>query len=517
MTDRRKRVVDIREILMHMQKGTSQRQIAELLGINRRTVKKYKAWAEAHELLGSELPPLEELQAILGQSMPETEPPQNKSTVEPYRGKIEQWVKEKVEVKAMHERLKEQGYEGSYMAVYRFVRRLKGQPLRATVRVERAPGEEAQVDFGYAGKMIDPETGRLRRTWAFVMLLSWSRHQYVEFVFDQKVETWLTCHRHAFEYFGGVPERVVIDNLKAAIVKAVKDDPAIQASYQECALHYGFRVAPCRVRTPEHKGKVEQGGVHYVKRNFLGGREATTLSQANQDVREWGETTAGLRQHGTTKEQPLKRFNETECHRLQPLPLRPYELAIWKKLTLNRDCYVEFEGSYYSAPQRLLGQKLWFCAGLKQVRLFDLDYKLVATHDRANRPGTRRTQLDHLPPEKVPGLELSRPLARQQAQSIGPATTQIVDIHLADPVVERLPTIGRLLRLRERYGAERLEAACTRALAFGDPNYRTVKRILQQGKENEPHPNLPSSPPATTFVRSVDELLGPELGAARWN
>ena len=509
--------MDIREILMQLQAGTSQRQIAEAVGVNRRTVKKYKEWARAHHLLSGELPQLEELQALLEQTMPETEPPQNVSTVEPYRAKVEQWIKEKVEVKAMHERLKEQGYEGSYMAVYRFVRRIKGNPLQATVRVERAPGEEVQVDFGYGGRMIDPETGQMRRTWAFVMTLSWSRHQYVEFVFDQKVETWLICHRHAFEYLGGVPERVVIDNLKAAIVKATRDDPAVQTSYQECALHYGFRVAPCRVRTPEHKGKVEQGGVHYVKRNFLGGREATTLTQANQDVLIWCETTAGLRRHGTTKEQPLKRFNETERYRLQPLPGTAYDLAVWKQLTLNRDCYVEFEGSYYSAPHRLLGQKLWVCVSLKQVRIFDRRYKLLATHDRADRPGTRRTQVDHLPPEKVAGLELSRPLARQQALSIGPATTKIVDIYLADPVVERLPTIGRLLRLQKRYGAERLEAACARALAFGDPDYRTVKRILQQGKQDEPHPNLPVSPPASAFIRSPDELFGPELGAARWN
>ena len=509
--------MDIREILMQLQKGISQRQIAETMGVNRRTVKKYRKWAQKHNLLKGKLPPLEELQALLGETIPETAPPQNVSTVEPYRAKVEQWIKEKVEVKAMHERLQEQDYEGSYMAVYRFVRRVKGNPLRATVRVERAPGEESQVDFGYAGKMIDPETGELRRSWLFVMVLSWSRHQYVEFVFDQKVETWLKCHRHAFEYFDGVPERVVIDNLKAAIVKAVRDEPAVQVSYQECALHYGFRVAPCRVRTPEHKGKVEQGGVHYVKRNFLGGREVTTISQANQDVLVWCETTAGLRRHGTTKEQPLKRFNETEQQRLQPLPDTAYDLVIWKELTLNRDCYVEFEGSYYSAPHRLLGQKLWLCASLKQVRLFDQGYKLLATHDRANRPGTRRTHMDHLPPEKVPGLQLSRPLVRQQALNIGPATTKIVDIHLADPVVERLPTIGRLLRLQQKYGPERLEAACARALAFGDPNYRTIKGILQQGKEYEPHPNLPASPSATAFVRSPDELFGPELGAAQWN
>lgn len=518
MSDRRKSVMDIREILIQLRAGVSQRQIEREQRLNRRTVQKYKGWAEAQGLLAGELPPLAELQALLSKTLPDFQPPQNVSTVEPYRAVVEKLVSEGVESKAIHQRLTERGFAGTYMAVYRFVRRLKGRPLRATVRVEREPGQEVQVDFGYAGRMIDPETGKARRAWAFVMTLSWSRHQYVEFVFDQKVVTWLLCHRHAFEYFGGVPEQVVIDNLKAAIVKAVRDDPAVQASYQECALHYGFRLVPCRVRTPQPKGKVEQGGVHYVKRNFLGGREPSLISRANQEVLVWCETTAGLRRHGTTKEQPLKRFEETEQARLQSLPQTPYELAVWKQLILNRDCYVEFEQSYYSAPYRLLGQTLWVCGSLQQVRIFDPNYQLVASHERASHPGTRRTLLDHLPPEKVPGLQLNRLACRQQAQCIGPATTQLVDLYLADPVLERLPTVGRLLRLSQRYGEQRLEAACARALAFADPTYRTVKCILKKGLEQEPLPASFVSPPAaTTFVRSPQELFGPDLGETRWN
>lgn len=509
--------MDIRAILMQLRAGVSQRQIEQELKVNRRTVKKYRKWAQQHSLLVGELPPLEQLQALLAKTMPERQPPQNVSTVENYRVVVEKWVNEKVESKAIYQRLQEKGFGGSYMAVYRFVRQVKGSLLRATVRVERQPGEEVQVDFGYAGWLIDPTTGKLRRAWAFVMTLAWSRHQYVEFVWDQKVESWLLCHGHAFEYFGGVPERVVVDNLKAAIIKATQDDPAVQASYQECALHYGFRIAPCRVRTPQHKGKVEQGGVHYVKRNFLGGREVSPLSQANEEVLIWCQTTAGLRRHGTTKEQPLKRFEETERDRLQPLPASPYEMAVWKQLSLNRDCYVEFEESYYSAPHRLIGQLLWLCVNLKQVRLFDKEYQLVATHQRASQPGSRQTHLDHLPPELVPGLTLSREGCWQQAHLIGPATRQIVEIYLADPVVERLPTVGRLLRLQEQYGPNRLEAACVRALAFGDPNYRTIKQILEKGLEQASSPAIPASPPATTFVRSPEELFGPHLGAARWN
>jgi len=120
-------------------------------------------------------------------------------------------------------------------------------------------------------------------------------------------------------------------------------NPQVQQAYRECAEHYGFLISPCRVRTPQHKGKVEQGGVHYVKRNFLGGRTPTTLTQANVDVLVWCRTTAGQRVHGTTREQPLKRFETTERAALQPLPTTPYDLAEWKVVTVQRDCHVTFD------------------------------------------------------------------------------------------------------------------------------------------------------------------------------
>ena len=241
------------------------------------------------------------------------------------------------------------------------------------------------------------------------------------------------------------------------------------------------------------------------------------LPQANREVLVWCETTAGLRKHGTTKEQPLTRFQEVEQGRLQALPTIRYEIAIWKQLKLGRDCYVEVESSYYSAPHRLVGQKLWVCLTLSAVRLFDPDHQLLATHERAAKPGTRQTHIDHLPPEKVPGLLLDRTQCLQQAQEIGPKTTEIVSIYLADQVIDRLSTVGRLLRLKERYDAPRLEAACKRALAFGDPNYGTIKAILKQGLQDVPHLSSPTSPSATAFVRSPEDLFGPDLGEARWN
>jgi len=509
--------VDIREILRRIQAGQSDRAIQRDTGIDRKTVKRYREWAQEQGLLEEPLPELEVLQQRLDQTLPEAQPPQNVSTVEAYRAVVEDLRRREVEVAAIHQRLRERGFGGSYMAVWRFVRKLEGLEPEATVRVERPPGEEAQVDFGYAGRMIDPASGELRKTWCFVMTLSWSRHQYVEFVFDQKVGTWLQLHRHAFEFFGGVPRRVVLDNLKAGIAKACWHDPQVQQAYRECAEHYGFLIAPCRPGTPRHKGKVEQGGVHYVKRNFLGGREVSTLSRANRDVQGWCLEIAGKRKHGTTQEQPLKRFAEAERPALQPLPRAPYDAGVWKLLKLHRDCHLVFEAAYYSAPFAYIGQQLRVRGGSKQVRIYTMDHRLIATHERAEKPGQRRTHPDHLPPHLLPGLLLSRETCLSEAQAIGQATFEVVRALLADQIVDRLPTAGRLLRLRQRFGEERLEAACQRALAFGDPAYMTVKRILVQELDGEPLPPEPvGGPPAKTFVRNVVELVG-NLGGVTWS
>jgi transposase len=511
--------MDIRELLRHLRADPSNRSVAQTMDIDRRTVGQYRQWATEHGLLEGPLPSVEDLQALVASTFRVTLPPQNVSTVEPYREQIVAWRRENVEVAAIHARLKERGFQHGYMAVYRFVKALEGAKTpEVVVRVETAPGEEAQVDFGDAGYQIDPETGTPRRAYVFVMTLSYSRHQYAELVFDQTIGTWILLHRHAFEFFQGVPERVVPDNLKAAVVKACFDDPQIQTTYRECAEHYGFRIAPCKVRTPEHKGKVEQGGVHYAKRNFLGGREPAELPRANAALRTWCLETAGERVHGTTREQPLARFREVEQARLRPLPETPYDLALWKQAKVQRDGHVVFENAYYSAPCHLVGQQVYVRGGSREVRLYTLEHQLVTTHTRAPHAGEWMTKVEHLPPHKVDGLLLDRPACEATAEEIGTATVEVVQRYFSDPVLDRRHTVIRLLHLRDTYGDARLEAACARALYFEDPHYLTIKEILRTGQDQTPLP-APEPPPspATTFVRTATELLGHLFGGAAWN
>ncbi|NTV88345.1 MAG: IS21 family transposase, partial [Burkholderiaceae bacterium] len=494
MAHRRTATMDVRDLLRHMRDNPSDRAVARDTGFDRRTVRRYRTWALAQGFLTDPLPALEVLHTQLAMTLPDPLPPQNASTVEPYRELVTALRDQDVEIRAIWQRLQERGYTGSYPSVHRFVQRLDPRAPDATGRVERAPAEEAQVDFGYAGRLIDPASGLLRRAWAFVMVLSWSRHQFVAFSFDQSVASWLDLHRRAFRFFGGVPACVVIDNLKAAITRACWHDPQVQQAYRECAEHYGFRIGPCRPRTPEHKGKVESG-VHYVKRNFLGGRTPTSLPVADADARTWCLTIAGLRSHGTTKAVPLTRFREVEQARLRPLPTSAYDLAVWAKLTLHRDCYVVFDAAYYSAPCRLIGQQLLVRAGTQSVRLYTADYALVATHPRAGAAGERFTHPDHLPPHKLPGLLRTRASCQADADAVGAATAAVVAALLADPILDRLPAAGGVLTLGKRFGAERLEAACARALRFADPSYATVRRILEQQLDQEE----PATPPQAAW------------------
>jgi len=228
MAKRRLEVVDVREILRQLRMEESDRQIASRTGASRSTVAKYRNWAKEKDLLRDVLPAPGILDNLL-KGAEDIVVNTQVSKAEPYRELIERMLREQgCTGQVIFERLRENhNFDGSYWSIIRFIRRLEEKEPEAFIRMETAPGKQAQVDFGYAGKMFDPLIKRLRRAWGFMMTLSCSRHQFGKFVFDQKVETWLNLHREAFEFFGGVPGEIVLDNLKAAIVKAALYEPHV--------------------------------------------------------------------------------------------------------------------------------------------------------------------------------------------------------------------------------------------------------------------------------------------------
>ena len=497
----------LRDLIHRLRAGDTERRIAQDLHVSRPTIHKYHLLVEEHGFLDPAQPLPED--AVLRRALgPAPQPPHPISTVEPHRETVQKLLDDGVEMMAIYARLRDDHhYTGTYSSVRRFVHQLCPAEPEAVVRVHTAPGEEAQVDFGSVGELYDPQRGCARSAYVFVATLSFSRHQYAELVFDQKIPTWIGLHRRAFEFWGGVPHRLVPDNLKAAVVQILVDGPVLGEAYRRMAQHYGFVISPTRPATPEHKGKVENG-VHYVQRNFMAGQEFADITVANERLLRWVLEVAGTRRHGTTHQAPLLLFREQEQAALLPLPAQAFSLCAVKPVKVHADCHVTIDGSYYSVPYHDIGQTLDAYIGERLVQLFR-GTELVASHERAPQPGVWRTRLEHYPADKAAYLDRTPQRCQQTARRIGPSTLQVAESLLAERPLDHLRIVQAILRLEETVGATRLEAACRRAVRFEAVSYRGIKEILNAALDREPLPDSAPILPAHsfTFARSGAEFV----------
>ena len=346
------------------------------------------------------------------------------------------------------------------------------------------------------------------KTWIFVTTLCYSRHIYAEIVPDQKLGTWLGCHRRALEWFDGVPSKMIIDNTKCAITRACYYDPEVQRSYGNLAEGYGFLISPCPPRDPKKKGQVESS-VKYVKNAFVPLREFRSLVDANIQLKAWIMEVAGNRTHGTIYQKPLTVFAETEKHLLHRLPDVPPEPAVWTRVKLHGNCHVQFEKAYYSAPYRLVHQELWLKATEATVKLYH-NLELVAVHARLRKSGARATVKDHFPPEAAAYLMQDPQHCLQEAGAVGPYCHRFVQELFSHRVLDNLRAAQGTLGLGRRYGNTRLENACQRALFFGDLRYQALKSILSKGLDQQPLSEtdrpLSASYSSGRFVRPGAEL-----------
>jgi transposase len=488
-----------RHAIVRMRLGQSDRAIAQAGLMGRKKAGELRQLASRHGFLDLSNPLPEE--ATLSQVLDAASSRESVSLVLPYQEEVTRWWGQGIQGTTIHQTLiRKYGFCGSYSSIRRFLQGLEQTHPQVTTVLDFSPGDVAQVDFGSGPKIKDVYTGQVFSTWVFVMVLAWSRHQYAELVKDQKVATWLLCHRHAFAFFAGVPKRVMIDNPKSAITRACYYDPEVQRAYAACAEGYGFLISPCPPRDPKKKGRVESG-VKYVKNNFLPLRNFRSLSDANGQLREWVLSTAGNRIHGTTQEKPLSRFAQTERHLLTPLPDIPPELASWTRVKVHGDCHVQFEKCRYSVPFRLVHQSLWLRAGETTVRIYK-DQQLVALHSRLHKPGARSSIDDHLPPDARAYKMRDPQWCLIQAKRIGPACRELIECLFAHRVLDKLRAAQGVIGLGRRYGTARLEAACTRALAFDSPLYRTVKTILDRGLDQQPATHNASEGLANVYTGS---------------
>lgn len=484
MANRRFEMYQYRQAINRMRLGESDRAIAKTGLMGRKKLTVLRQLAQIHGWLSPENPLPDDVALAVVLKKPSQNPTPQQSLVLPYCEQVKQWAEEGIYGTVIHEALiRKYGFSGSYSSVRRFLQSLELNSPKATTILDFQPGEAAQIDFGTGPKITDVFTNEIFSTWFFVMTLAWSRHMYAEIVRDQKIETWLSCHRKAFEFFNGIPAKLIIDNPKCAITKACYHDPVVQRSYGDAAEDYGFIISPCPPRSPEKKGRVESG-VKYLKRSFMPLREFRSLADANRQLICWILEKAGNRIHGTTKQRPLERF-DSERHVLKALPDTPPELAFWAKVKLHGNCHVQFEKSFYSAPYPLIRKQLWLKANATTVKIFH-NHELVAVHPRKRVAGQRSTVQDHLPPEALAYAMQDPQWCLRQAEQVGSACHKVIESLFSNSVIDNLRSAQGIIGLKKKFGAKRLEAACARALAYGNPKYTAVKSILKKGLDQIP-------------------------------
>ncbi|MBI3304042.1 MAG: IS21 family transposase [Deltaproteobacteria bacterium] len=276
------------------------------------------------------------------------------------------------------QRLRDQGFAGGYSLVKAYVRTVKPRRSPAFLTLAFAPGECAQVDWGAFGSVPVGQTSR--QLSFFVMVLCYSRMLYVEFTVSQTMEHFLACHQHAFEFFGGIPTKVMVDNLKSAVLKrALGEAPVFNPKYLDFATHNGFTITPCNVGKGNEKGRVENG-VGYVKKNFLAGLEMPDFSALNPAARQWLDTVANVRLHGATRETPTALWH-TERPVLRPLPLHPFDIATVSQVRASRQFRITLETNRYSVPAHYAGHALTLKTAPDRLCV-SLGDQLIARHDR---------------------------------------------------------------------------------------------------------------------------------------
>jgi transposase len=475
-------MIEFDEVFFRFQQGQNVSQIARSLGQARDTVRKYlRLGIEAGLTVGGDEAQRNQVRAVMHASLVRPEPatPRASETLlQPYAEQIRLWLSEQdMTVKQIWRLLRERGVAVGHTSVKRFVHRHIEPPTpRVTIRLETPPGRQAQVDFGRAKLSIGDER---RLLWAFVMTLSHSRHRFVRFVEHQDSATWIDCHVRAFDFFGGVPETVLLDNLKSGIIKPDLYDPTVNRAYGELERHYGFVVDPTRVATPEHKGKVERS-MPTVRQQLVAGRHYADLAAANEAALRWCRDGVGRELHGTTQEAPLVRFERDERAVLKPLPATAFERPTWAELKVHPDHHVVFERSYYSVPTRFVGRTVWV-KGKRQIVEIYCDDVLIKTHPRATRRGTRVTDENDYPDAAKAHLFAHPMYCRKKAAELGLHVGRFVEAILADHALVHLRKAQAVLRLGEKYGARRLDEACEYLLHFETTEIHRLQRILEKG------------------------------------
>ena len=381
------------------------------------------------------------------------------------------------------------------------------QTLQPVMRLNHKAGEKMYVDYaGQTMPIVDPQTGEVCQAQLLVATLGASSYTYVEAQWHQDLPNWTGGHVRAFNFFGGLPEVVVPDNLKAGVHSPCRYEPDLNPTYHELAQYYNIAVVPTRVRRPRDKSKVEVG-VQVVERWIaarLRNRTFFGLAELNAAIRTLLDelNNRQMRHLGQSRRQL---FETLDRPALRPLPAQPYEFAFWKKVRVNIDYHIEFEKHFYSVPHGLIHKEVDLRATENTVEIY-YQRQRQASHPRSSVQGRYTTQKDHMPQTHQHYAEWSPERFLKWSEKLGPNVTQLIAAVLSQrrhPEQTYRTCLG-VLGLAKRYSDSRLDAACQRALAGGIYSYKGVRNILDARLDQ-----LSLAEPANTTLADHANLRGP--------
>ena len=490
MSDKEYTVIEIVDVLRRQAAGDNISAIARSTGMDRKTVRKYIRIAEGKGFSKGSNANLEDIayavfREINGNDNEGDGNPRD-SILLPHKESIAEWLDgERLTLTKVHMKLLRSGVETSYSSLYRFAQEHIGMPgNHGTVRMaETEPGEVAEVDFGRLGYLFDKALSRTRALYALVVTLVFSRYQYVHITRKQDLPALIGGIEDAWEFFGGVTRRLIIDNMKAAVVKSSRYEPIFNRTFLEYSQYQGFIIDPAVARHPQGKATVERQ-IPYVRENFFKGEEFIDCEHVQREAVKWCTDVAGMRIHGTTRKRPRIVFEEQEKEFLLPLQEERFDIPKWGSCTVHPDHHIRFGNALYSLPTEYIGKKVEIRADSKLMRIYHQG-EVIKTHPLMSE-GKRSTDYEDYPKHKTPYAMRNCDYYIGKAKESGSNCGCFMEHLLSgDFPWTKLRQAQKLIRLSEKYGTARIEQACSRALSFSLIDVFRLERIIKQGLGKE--------------------------------
>ncbi len=487
-----------------LERKTSQREIARLTGIDRKTVRSYhRRWlSEQSNSPGVATDPAVQIAPPRPPASTLGKVPGGASLCEPHRAFIEAQLRLGRNATAIYQELVDtHGFAACYNSVKRFVASIRVREPEQFDRLSFLPGEEMQVDFGEGAPTRVPGSDRYRKPRLFVATLRYSRRSFRRVVWNSGQQVWAELHEQAWRYFGGSCRYVVLDNLKEGVLKPDLYEPELNPVYAATLAHYEVVADPARVRDPNRKGSVENA-IGHTQATALKGKRFETIEEQNAYLEHWETKWAASRIHGAERRQVQTMFEEERPH-LQSLPALPMAYFRDEQRTVCDDGCVRVAHCSYAARPAAIGAKVLVRIFEHRLEIRDLQTRaLLRTHTKAERPGTVVLPMD----ERVfnPSRE-SRHILKQ-ADAIGVDAARLCQMLFAIEGRVGQRKLWGIVHLADRYPRQMVNAACAQAIDEGVHSYRHVKAITER-LVAQALARMDDEPPAPTLTAQTHDLI----------